>query len=182
MAVSLPTPTESEQVTVRAQARFVRTSARKARVVLEHVRGRTYAQAHAALTFSPRAASRDILRVLESAAANAAANQGLDTDELVVHACYADEGPTAKRFQPRARGRAFQIKKRYCHITIVLRAVERPEGAAESAPTATAESARRRRVRASRAAAAAPGTEAIVEAPVEETAEAPAPAGPESEA
>src|SRR3954471_6246918 len=135
MAVSTP---DTEQVLVRAQARFVRTSARKARVVLEHVRGRSYAKAHAALTFSPRAASRDILRVLESAAANAGANQGLETDELVVHACYAAEGPPPSRFQPRARGRAFQIKKRYCHITIVLRAVERPEGAEERAPTATA--------------------------------------------
>src|SRR4051812_9895352 len=149
MAVSTP---DTEQVTVRAQARFVRTSARKARVVLEHVRGRRYHQAHATLSFSPRAAARDILRVLESAAANAEANHDIETDELVVHACYADEGPTAKRFQPRARGRAFQIKKRYCHITIVLRHVPRPEGeeaddrGAGSAAQATIERSRRRRV------------------------------------
>src|SRR5262249_32937574 len=120
-AVAMAAKTDEAPVTVRAQARWVRTSARKARVVLEHVRGKRYAQAHAALAFSTRAASRDILQVLESAAANAEASLELEPAELVVDACYADEGPTAKRWQPRARGRANRIRKRTCHVTIVLR-------------------------------------------------------------
>src|SRR4051794_34459466 len=110
--------TTETPLTVRAQARWVRTSARKARLVLEHVRGKRYVQAHAALTFSTRAVSRDILQVLESAAANAESNHEIEPGELVVHACFADEGPTAKRWQPRARGRANRIRKRTCHVTI----------------------------------------------------------------
>ncbi len=139
-------------VTVRAQARWVRTSARKARLVLEHVRGKRYAQAHAALTFSTRAVSRDILQVLESAAANAEANLELEPQDLVVDACFADEGPTAKRWQPRARGRANRIRKRTCHVTIVLRHDPLPEaaegtraGRRGSAAEATIAASRRRR-------------------------------------
>jgi large subunit ribosomal protein L22 len=123
--------TTAEKVLVRAKATYVRTSARKARVVLEHVRGRSYAQAHAYLSFATQHVARDILAVLESAAANAENNLELDSDELVVDACFADEGPTAKRWQPRARGRANRIRKRSCHVTIVLR----HEPPAEGAPT-----------------------------------------------
>jgi large subunit ribosomal protein L22 len=145
-----------DKVTVRAQARWVRTSARKARLVLEHVRGKRYAQAHAALTFSTRAVSRDILQVLESAAANAEANLELEPQDLVVDACFADEGPTAKRWQPRARGRANRIRKRTCHVTIVLRHDPLPQAESEDgkgrrrggAAAATIAASRRRRRKA----------------------------------
>jgi large subunit ribosomal protein L22 len=106
---------------VRAQARFVRGSARKARVVLEHIRGKSVSQARATLQFTPRAAAREILSVLESAAANAEANHELEPNELRIEEAYADEGPTLKRWQPRARGRAMRIRKRTCHLTVVLR-------------------------------------------------------------
>ena len=86
--------TEEQTVTVRAQARYVRTSARKARLVLEHIRGKPYSRAHATLSFTTRAVGRDVLAVLESAAANAEANHELPASELVVESCYADEGPT----------------------------------------------------------------------------------------
>ena len=116
---------------VRAQAKWVRTSARKARVVLEHIRGRSVPEARTILAFTQRAASKDIEKVLRSAVANAEANHGLIGDELVVAAAYADEGPTLKRWRPRARGRVNRIFKRTCHITIVLgedpRAEERPK-------------------------------------------------------
>jgi large subunit ribosomal protein L22 len=105
---------------VRAEAKWVRTSARKARLVLEHIRGRTVPEARTVLAFSERAVAREIERVLRSAVANAEANHGLAGDELVVSAAYADEGPTLKRWRPRARGRVSRINKRTCHITVKL--------------------------------------------------------------
>ena len=105
---------------VRAQARWVRTSARKARVVLEHIRGRSVPEARTILAFTQRAAATDIEKVLRSAVANAEANHGLDGDGLVVESAYADEGPTLKRWKPRARGRVNRINKRTCHVTLVL--------------------------------------------------------------
>jgi large subunit ribosomal protein L22 len=111
---------------VRAQAKWVRTSARKARVVLDHIRGRTVPEARTILAFTPRAVATDIEKVLRSAVANAEANHGLDGDDLVVEAAYADEGPTLKRWKPRARGRVNRIKKRTCHVTLVLAEVEQP--------------------------------------------------------
>jgi len=114
-----------DTLTVRAQAKWVRTSARKARVVLDHIRGRSVPEARTILAFTPRAAATDIEKVLRSAVANAEANHGLDGDELVVEAAYADEGPTLKRWKPRARGRVNRIRKRTCHVTLVL--AERPE-------------------------------------------------------
>ena len=105
---------------VRAQAKWVRTSARKARLVLDHIRGRSVPEARTILAFTPRAASTDIEKVLRSAVANAEANHGLDGDDLVVEAAYADEGPTLKRWKPRARGRVNRIRKRTCHVTVVL--------------------------------------------------------------
>ncbi|MEO9176973.1 MAG: 50S ribosomal protein L22 [Gaiellales bacterium] len=113
--------TPTEVTCVRAQARFVRGSARKARVVLDHIRGKSVVQARAALAFTPRAAARDILAALESAAANAENNHDLEPNELRIEEAYADEGPTLKRWQPRARGRAMRIRKRSCHLTIVLK-------------------------------------------------------------
>ena len=110
--------------TVRAEARYVRCSARKARVVLDHVRGRTVPEARTILAFTPRAAARDIEKVLSSVVANAEANHGLDGDRLVIESAYADEGPTLKRWRARARGRVNRIRKRTCHITIVVRQAE----------------------------------------------------------
>jgi large subunit ribosomal protein L22 len=118
-----------DTMTVRAQAKWVRTSARKARVVLDHIRGRSVPEARTILAFTPRAAATDIEKVLRSAVANAEANHGLDGDELVVEAAYADEGPTLKRWKPRARGRVNRIRKRTCHVTLVL-----AERAEESKP------------------------------------------------
>jgi large subunit ribosomal protein L22 len=112
---------------VRAQAKWVRMSARKARIVLDHIRGRTVPEARTILAFTPRAAATDIEKVLRSAVANAEANHGLDGDDLVVAAAYADEGPTLKRWKPRARGRVNRIRKRTCHVTLIL--VEAPEQA-----------------------------------------------------
>jgi large subunit ribosomal protein L22 len=125
-------PITEEIMRVRAQSRFVRGSARKARVVLVHIRGKSVVQARAALQFTPRAAAKDILATLESAAANAEANHDLDPNTLRVEEAYADEGPTLKRWQPRARGRAMRIRKRSCHLTLVLRHDPKLEAAAEA--------------------------------------------------
>jgi ribosomal protein L22 len=112
--------TGDDTMKVRAQAKWVRTSARKARLVLDHIRGRSVPEARTILAFTPRAAATDIEKVLRSAVANAEANHGLDGDDLVVEAAYADEGPTLKRWKPRARGRVNRIRKRTCHVTLVL--------------------------------------------------------------
>jgi len=112
------TPTETQ--TVRAQAKWVRMSARKGRIVAEHIRGRSVPEARAVLAFTPRAAAREIEKVLASAVANAEANHGLVGDELIVHAAVVDEGPTLKRWRARARGRVARIKKHTCHITVLL--------------------------------------------------------------
>ena len=111
-------------ITSRAEAKYVRLSARKARVVLDHIRGRTVPEARTILAFTPRAAAVDIEKVLRSAVANAEATKGLDGDELVVLAAYADEGPTLKRWRARARGRVNQILKRTCHITVKVEKLE----------------------------------------------------------
>jgi ribosomal protein L22 len=121
----LATTVTDDRQRVRAQAKWVRTSARKARLVLDHIRGRSVPEARTILAFTPRAAATDIEKVLRSAVANAEANMGLDGDELMVESAYADEGPTLKRGKPRARGRFNRIFKRTCHVTLVL--VERPE-------------------------------------------------------
>jgi large subunit ribosomal protein L22 len=118
MAATVETPE------VRAQAKWVRSSARKARLVLEHIRGLTVPEARTVLAFSERAIAHDIERVLRSAVANAEANHGLVGDELVVAAAYADEGPTLKRWRARARGRVARINKRTCHITVELAATD----------------------------------------------------------
>jgi large subunit ribosomal protein L22 len=118
---------ETDVQRVRAQAKWVRTSARKARLVLDHIRGRSVPEARTILAFTARAAATDIEKVLRSAVANAEANHGLDGDDLVVEAAFADEGPTLKRWKPRARGRVNRIKKRTCHVTLVL--AEQPEEA-----------------------------------------------------
>lgn len=105
---------------VRAQARYVRSSARKARLVCDHIRGKSVDEARAILALTPRAIASDWSKLLESAVANAEHNHELVGEDLYVKAVHADEGPTIKRFRPRARGRAAPIRKRTSHLTILL--------------------------------------------------------------
>ena len=121
---------------VRAVAKWVRMSPRKARLVAEHIRGRSVPEARTVLAFTQRAAAREIEKVLRSAVANAEANHGLNGDSLVVSAAYVDEGPVLKRWRARARGRAARIRKPTCHITIKLTPVERQLGEPAPAPKA----------------------------------------------
>jgi large subunit ribosomal protein L22 len=113
---------EAPQLTVRAQAKRVNSSARKARLVTDLIRGRSVPEARTILAFSQRAVARDVEKVLRSAVANAESRPDLqwNGDDLVVVTAYADEGPTLKRWRARARGRASKIFKRTCHITVVL--------------------------------------------------------------
>jgi large subunit ribosomal protein L22 len=124
---------EEERQTVRAQARWVHSSARKARLVTDLIRGRSVPEARTILAFSTRAVAKDVEKVLRSAVANAESRPDLhwQGDDLVVAAAYADEGPTLKRWRARARGRVARIRKRTCHITIEL-----AQGAATSAAPA----------------------------------------------
>ena len=146
----------NERPGTRARASYVRSSAYKAREVLDLVRGKSCADARDILAFSERDVARPITKVLDSALANAEHNDGLDVDELYVSACYADEGPTLKRWRPRARGRATRIRKRTCHITVIVSRYD-PETlekvrARQSQRGVVAAEARRRRVARSRAA------------------------------
>lgn len=142
----------------RAVAKYIRSSAFKAREVLDLVRGKSYSEAREILTFSERRISDTIAKCLDSAVANAEHNNELDGEELFVAACYADEGPTLKRWRPRARGRATRIRKRTCHITVVVARYTDEELAAIDARMSlkgtgrrsSAAEARRRRVAASR--------------------------------
>jgi ribosomal protein L22 len=113
-------PKTTEPVFVRAQAKYVRSSPRKARLVVDHIRGKSVDEARAILAHTPRAAAVPVLKVLESAIANAEHNHELLPDELRIHQVMVDEGPTIKRFRPRALGRATKIRKRTSHITINL--------------------------------------------------------------
>jgi ribosomal protein L22 len=105
---------------VRAQAKYVRSSARKARLVCDHIRGKSVEEARAILALTPRAIAKDWSKLLESAVANAEHNHELVGEDLYVKAVHADEGPTIKRFRPRAMGRATRIRKRTSHLTILL--------------------------------------------------------------
>ena len=128
----------AERQEVKAVAKWVRTSPRKARLVVDHIRGRSVPEARTVLAFTQRAAAREIEKVLRSAVANAEANHNLDGDELVVAAVFVDEGPVLKRFRARARGRAARIHKPTCHITVKLRPIERaPEPAPKPKDEAT---------------------------------------------
>ena len=143
--------------TVTAKARFVRVSASKARRVINLVRGKSVEEALDILRWAPQAASEPVAKVIASAAANAQNNSGLDPRTLVVASVYADEGPTAKRIRPRAQGRAYRIRKRTSHITVIV----------ESRPPRdqrAGQSARSRRTQASKAAAGA-GTAPAKKAP-----------------
>jgi large subunit ribosomal protein L22 len=122
----------------RAVARHVRVSPMKARRVVDLIRGLPTKEALTVLKFAPQAASEQVYKVLASAVANAENNERLDPDSLLVSAAFVDEGPTLKRFRPRAQGRAYRIRKRTCHITIEVESVvvTGRRGAAARAPKA----------------------------------------------
>jgi large subunit ribosomal protein L22 len=126
---------------VRAEAKWVRASARKARLVTDQIRGRSVPEARTILAFSQRAIAREVEKVLNSAVANAESRPDLrlNGDEMFVAAAYADEGPTMKRWRARARGRVARIRKRTCHITVKL--VEAPAAPAPPPPSPKAEAA-----------------------------------------
>ena len=109
---------------VKATAKFVRVSPTKVRQLTPLITGQPVGEAQRVLEFSDKGAAKPLLKVLNSAMANAENNDGLDPDELVVHTAYADEGPTLRRFQPRAMGRAYRIRKRTSHITVVVTPAE----------------------------------------------------------
>jgi large subunit ribosomal protein L22 len=138
---------------VGATAKFVHVSPRKARLVADHIRGRSVPEARTILRFMDRAAAHDVEKVLQSAVANAESNPNLrwNGDDLYISAVYVDEGPTLKRWQQRARGRVNQILKRTCHITIKLELLEKPEpgkGGGASAATPSRRSRRKKEVAA----------------------------------
>jgi len=169
------TTTETEYPTATAKARFVHVSATKARRVIDLVRGKSVSEALDILRWSPQAASEPVAKVIASAAANAQNNDGLDPSTLVVSTVYADEGPTAKRIRPRAQGRAFRIRRRTSHITVIVES--RPSRSER--PGRSASAARARRAQGSKAAAAkkspakkAPATKATAEKATAENAPA----------
>jgi large subunit ribosomal protein L22 len=168
--------TTTEFPSATAKARFVRVSPRKARRVIDLVRGRSVADALDILRWAPQAASEPVAKVIASAAANAQNNNGLDPTTLVVATVYADEGPTAKRIRPRAQGRAFRIRRRTSHITVIV----------ESRPPKdqrATKSARARRAEGSKAAATAPAKKAATKAPAKKAAaKAPAKKAPAKKA
>ena len=166
----------NERPGTRARATHLRTSAYKAREVLDLIRGKSCGEAQDILAFSERDIAQPIAKVLDSALANAEHNDGLDADELYVSACFADEGPTLKRWRPRARGRATPIRKRTCHITVIVSRYD-PETltqmqALQSRSGVAAAEARRRRVARSRAAARQEAAAADEEAEVDVEAQA----------
>ena len=126
----------------RAIARHVRISPNKARRVVNLVRGLPAKEALTVLQFAPQAASEQVYKVLASAVANAENNERLDPDALLVSEAFVDEGPTLKRFRPRAQGRAYRIRKRTCHITVAVEAVQAASPARKAAAKKAAASAK----------------------------------------
>jgi large subunit ribosomal protein L22 len=127
-----------ERLEVQSTAKWVRISPRKARLVTDHIRGRSVPEARTVLAFSDRAAAIEIDKVLRSAVANAEANHGMFGDDLIISAVYVDVGPTIKRWRARARGRVARIKKRTCHITIKVTQNPNVEPRKRRAPAAPA--------------------------------------------
>ena len=154
--------TTTEFPTAVAKARFVRVSASKARRVIDLVRGKSVSEALDILRWAPQDASEPVAKVIASAAANAQNNDGLDPSTLVVATIHADEGPTAKRIRPRAQGRAFRIRKRTSHITVI---VESRPSKEERGAGRSVSASRARRAQGSKAAAAkkTPATKAAAE-------------------
>jgi large subunit ribosomal protein L22 len=144
--------TAIEYPSASAVARFVRVSPTKARRVIDLVRGKSVAEALDILRWAPQSASEPVAKVIASAAANAQNNEGLDPDTLVVATVMADEGPTAKRIRPRAQGRAYRIRKRTSHITVIVESRPAKQGGARGGASASA--ARNRRAQGSKAASA----------------------------
>jgi large subunit ribosomal protein L22 len=159
--------TTTEYPSATAVARFVRISPTKARRVIDLVRGKSVTEALDILRWAPQDASEPVAKVIASAAANAQNNEGLDPTTLVVATVYADGGPTAKRIRPRAQGRAFRIRKRTSHITVIVESRPSREGGRGGASASSASAARSRRAQGSKAAAAkkAPSTKASGAAP-----------------
>jgi large subunit ribosomal protein L22 len=158
----------NERPGTRAQVKNYPMSASKARVVLDLIRGEDVAYARDILSGTEREAADAIMKVLNSAIANAVNNDGLQADELYVAAAYADEGPTMKRFTPRARGRAGRIRKRSCHITVIVARLDEDRLAIlRAARSAQAAANRSRRVAGSRKPAATttatPATDTVIE-------------------
>ena len=152
--------------TAVAKARFVRISPTKARRVIDLVRGKSVTEALDILRWAPQDASEPVAKVIASAAANAQNNEGLDPSTLVVATIHADGGPTAKRIRPRAQGRAFRIRKRTSHITVIVESRPSREGGRGGASAQSASAARSRRAQGSKAAAAKkPSTKASGAAP-----------------
>jgi large subunit ribosomal protein L22 len=164
-----------------AKARFVHVSASKARRVIDLVRGKSVSDALDILRWAPQSASEPVAKVIASAAANAQNNEGLDPATLVVATVYADEGPTAKRIRPRAQGRAFRIRKRTSHITVIVesRPPKEERGGGRSASAARARRAQGSKAAASKkagGAATAATSSTATKAAVETTAPEKAPA------
>ena len=168
-----------ERSGTKATARYVRSSASKARAVLDLIRGLDVRSADEVLQFTDRHIARDIRKVLASAVANAVNNDDQDADELFVIACFADEGPTLRRFRPRARGRATRINKRSCHITVIVARMSddriaiiqaRQERAGGSTgrgrPTSSAASRRQRVERSRQQAAETDSTDEVLDAEI----------------
>jgi large subunit ribosomal protein L22 len=161
--------TATEFPSAVAKARFVRVSPSKARRVIDLVRGKSVADALDILRWAPQAASEPVAKVIASAAANAQNNNGLDPATLVVATVYADGGPTAKRIRPRAQGRAFRIRRRTSHITVVVESRPAKDARASQSASAT----RARRAQASKAAATkAPAKKAAAKAPAKKASAA----------
>jgi large subunit ribosomal protein L22 len=168
-----------ERSGTKATARYVRSSASKARAVLDLIRGLDVRSADEVLQFTDRHIARDVRKVLASAVANAVNNDDQDADELFVIACFADEGPTLRRFRPRARGRATRINKRSCHITVIVARMSddriaiiqaRQERAGGSTgrgrPTSSAASRRQRVERSRQQAAETDSTDEVLDAEI----------------
>lgn len=163
----MPTTTAvTEYPSAVASARFVRVSASKARRVIDLVRGKSVTEALDILRWAPQGASEPVAKVIASAAANAQNNDGLDPATLVVATIHADEGPTAKRIRPRAQGRAFRIRKRTSHITVIVESrPSRSERGGKGSSASSSSSTRARRAQGSKAAATAPAKKASGAAP-----------------
>jgi large subunit ribosomal protein L22 len=140
---------------VRAQAKYVRMSPRKARLVAQHIRGRSVPEARAVLAFTAREAADELEKVLQSAVSNAEANHGIPEDRLYIAHAYVDGGPVMKRWRARARGRVARIRKRTCHITVRLaeRPVEAPPAPLQTEPAAAEAPKPKRKPAAKKAAA-----------------------------
>ncbi len=162
-----------ERSGTKATAKYVRSSASKARAVLDLIRGLDVRSADEVLQFTDRHIARDVRKVLASAVANAVNNDDQDADELFVIACFADEGPTLRRFRPRARGRATRINKRSCHITVIVARMsderieiltarqERAGGSTGRGRPQSSSASRRARVERSRQQAAEAGDDVV---------------------